>query len=147
MSVAIEQKLKELLEFAKDHTLAEVTWQEGDQKISFRRSVSEVQVAAPEVERTADEAPAAEEEAVVRSPMISTFRRTDSKNHPPFVMEGNHIKPGDRVGLVECMKIPNDVTSYCDGVIKKILVEDGAPVEYGQPLFVVRPSDTNGAQN
>jgi acetyl-CoA carboxylase biotin carboxyl carrier protein len=45
------------------------------------------------------------------------------------------------------MKIPNDVTSYCDGVIKKILVEDGAPVEYGQPLFVVRPSDTNGAQN
>jgi len=145
MTPALEQKLKDLLQFAKDHSLAEVSWQEEDQKIFFRRNLGDVEV--PFVpEASAPDAVVIEEETLVRSPMVGTFRRADSKNRPPFVMEGNHIKPGDRVGLVECMKIPNDVTSYCEGVIKKILVEDGHPVEYGQPLFSVAPSQSNGTQ-
>jgi acetyl-CoA carboxylase biotin carboxyl carrier protein len=52
-------------------------------------------------------------------------------------MEGNHVKPGDKLGLVECMKIPNDVVSLAKGKVSKILVQDGQTVEYGQPLFSI----------
>lgn len=145
MNVVIEEKLKELLQFAKDNTLAEVCWQEGTQKIFFRRNPDDVASAEAKVEEeVAAAAPPAPEEQVVRSPMVGTFRRGNSKNHPPFVMEGNHIKPGDRVGLVESMKIPTDVTSFCEGVIKEIVVDDGQAVEYGQPLFIVTPATANG---
>jgi len=146
MKPFIEQKLKELLQFAKEHALAEVSWQEGDKKIFFRRDMSKVTVSDSVNE--AEPAPlVVETDNIVRSPIVGTFRRADSKNHPPFVMEGNHIKPGDRVGLVECMKIPTVVTSFCEGMIKEIVVEDGQAVEYGQPLFIVRPGDTNGVNH
>lgn len=148
MTSFIEQKLKELISFAKEHSLAEVSWQEGTQKIFFRRNTDVVEVKPASAPDLLEETVAPVEElSVVKAPMVGTFRRADSKNHPPFVMEGNHIKPGDRVGLVECMKIPNDVTSYCEGVIKKILVEDGQPVEYGQDLFLVTPVDSSGENN
>lgn len=147
MTPFLEEKLNELLQFAKDHSLAEVSWQEGEQKVFFRRNMEEVESSAPaSIEADAAETIPEVEEAIVKAPMVGTFRRAEGKGRPPFVMEGNHIKPGDRVGLVECMKIPNDVTSFCEGVIKKVLVEDGQPVEYGQPLFVVSPIGTNGTQ-
>ena len=59
-------------------------------------------------------------------------------------MEGNHVNPGERLGIVECMKIPTDVVSYCKGQVKKIVVEDGQPVEYGQPLFVLFEEKSEG---
>ena len=78
--------------------------------------------------------------------MVGTFRRSVSKGRPPLIMLGNHIKPGDPLAVVECMKIPTDVVSYCAGEVKEILVEDGQPVEYGQPLFSILPAASAEAQ-
>jgi acetyl-CoA carboxylase biotin carboxyl carrier protein len=146
MNPTLEDKFKELLAFAKEHGLSEVSWQEGDQKISFRRTPSNDEEVESE-EPAPQKEPPVEEECVVTSPIVGIFRRSTAKNLPPLVMEGNHIKPGDRVGVVECMKIPTEVTTYCAGEIKKILVGDGQAVEYGQPLFIVTPfqsGETNG---
>lgn len=139
MDQPIEAKLKELLAFADKHGLMEMAWQENGTRIAFRRSASATVAelpAAPENDAEID-TPAAEE--IIRSPMVGKFRRSMSKDRPPVVMIGNHIKPGDRVGVVECMKIPTDVVSFCAGEIREILVEDGQVVEYGQPLFKVIP--------
>ena len=87
-----------------------------------------------------------DESLIVRSPMVGTFRRSVNKDRPPLVMVGNHIKPGDRLGVVECMKIPTDVVSFCAGEILTITVEDGQTVEYGQPLFTVSPAAEAGTE-
>ena len=145
MKPVVESKLRELLDFAHRHGLAEVAWQDKDLRISFRRGVQK-SPAAPVLETNGHNVTVVpEEELVIRSPMVGTFRRSTSKDRPPLVMEGNHIKPGDRLGIVECMKIPNDVVSYGVGEIKKIIVEDGQPVEYGQPLFLVKLHETSTA--
>lgn len=152
MNPLVESKLKELLGFAEKHGLMEVAWQDKGVKIAFRRrngklngngasSVLEVDPVSEEITDT----PVPIQEFVVRSPMVGMFRRGQGKGRPPLVMEGNHVKPGDRVGIVECMKIPTDVISYNGGEIKKILVEDGQAVEYGQPLFVLNQTGIDGS--
>ena len=138
-----EDTLRDLIQFAKKANLEELVWKDEGLKIAFRRDPSPV--AASSVE-TAAESPAEPEQPegeIVRSPMVGTFRRGMSKDRPPIMMIGNHIKPGERMGIVECMKIPTDVVSFAAGEIKQIMVEDGQTVEYGQPLFVVTP--LNGA--
>lgn len=132
---SIEEKLEELLDFAEKNGLAELSWEEEGKKVSFRRSGSAPQEEIP----TPGEIPAepVDTDVIIKSPMVGTFRRGGSKDRPPLVMEGNHVKPGDRLGIVDCMKIPTDVVSYCKGKIKKIMVEDGQAVEYGQPLFAL----------
>lgn len=139
MNPLVETKLRELLGFAEKHGLREVAWQDNGLKIAFRRGYKNGNSQVLEVEPLGDapkEVPPVED-FIVKAPMVGMFRRSLAKGRPPLVMEGNHIKPGDRVGIVECMKIPTDVISYTGGEIKKILVEDGQPVEYGQPLFAV----------
>ena len=141
MNAATEARLRELLSVANKHDLAEMCWEDGDTKIAFRRGA----VASAAEEETSDAAPdpvdATPPELIVRSPMVGTFRRNESKNNPPLIMEGNHIKVGDRLGIVECMKVPTDVVSFCAGEVKKVLVQDSQPVEYGQPLFLVTPDN------
>lgn len=139
MNSQMNEKLQELLEFAKEQGLVELVWEEGNSKISFRRDAAMAKSASAEESSPADEAaaPAGPEDIIVKSPIVGIFRRTLSKNSPPIVMEGNHVKPGDKLGLVECMKIPNDVVSLAKGKVSKILVQDGQTVEYGQPLFAI----------
>jgi len=141
-----EETLRDLVAFAKKHNLEELVWKDEDVKVAFRRDA--VPVPAPAAPTVAADAEESEDDAlVVRSPMVGTFRRSLSKDRPPVVMIGNHIKPGDRLGVVECMKIPTDVVSYAAGEILQIMVEDGQTVEYGQPLFTVSPIATeNGAE-
>jgi acetyl-CoA carboxylase biotin carboxyl carrier protein len=144
MEPVTEKRIRELLDVAKAHGLAEVSYQENGFRVAFRRSHKKVRRAAPVAAASQSGIPGgkaaiAYEGEVIRSPMVGTFRRSSSKDHPPFVVEGNHVKPGDRLGIVECMKIPNEVVSYAEGAIAKILVEDGQVVEYGQPLFTVAP--------
>lgn len=150
MTNPVEDKLQELLGFAKKHGLQEIEWRENGTKISFRRSPEAPKRPAPAPVAAADtngtpEVPS--NECVITSPMVGTFRRAGSKNGPPLVLAGNHIKPGDRVGVVECMKIPNDVLSFCAGEVKQILVEDGRPVEYGQPLFILETAENGTSEN
>ena len=77
-----------------------------------------------------------------KSPMVGTFYHSESADHPPFVIEGNHIVPGQKIGIIETMKIIKDVTSNVKGKIVKIFVKNGQSVEYGQELFQVDTADT-----
>lgn len=96
--------------------------------------------AAPE-EKT--EAPEEEDEGLVTidSPMVGTFYRSPAPSEPPFVQPGDTVEVDETVCIVEAMKIMNEVVAKFPAVIEKILVENGEPVEFGQPLFSVRPLD------
>lgn len=76
----------------------------------------------------------------VKSPMVGTFYRSPSPDKPPYVKVGDAIKPGQVVCMVEAMKLFNEIESELAGTIVKILVEDAAPVEYDQVLFLVEPA-------
>ncbi len=76
----------------------------------------------------------------IRAPMVGTFYRRPAPDKPPYVEVGDHIKPGDVVCIIEAMKLFNEIEAEVEGVIEKILVEDATPVEYDQPLFLVRPA-------
>lgn len=85
----------------------------------------------------ADTAGAAGE--LITAPMVGTFYNAPSPKDPPYVQEGDTIQPGDRVGIVEAMKMMNELEAEIGGRITKILVKNGQPVEYGQPLMIVEP--------
>jgi len=77
--------------------------------------------------------------APVKSPIVGTFYRRPSPNSPPYVEVGSSVKKGDVLCIVEAMKVMNEIESDIDGVVKKILPEDGSPVEYGETLFLIEP--------
>ena len=77
---------------------------------------------------------------IIKSPMIGTFYRSPNPESDPFVNEGDSIKVGQTICIVEAMKLFNDIESEVSGKIVKILVDDNSPVEYDQPLFEVDPS-------
>ena len=85
---------------------------------------------------TAESVPAGE---AITSPMVGTFYCAPSPKDAPYVHEGDTIQPGDRVGIVEAMKMMNEIEAEIGGRIAKILVKDGQPVEYGQALMIVEP--------
>jgi acetyl-CoA carboxylase biotin carboxyl carrier protein len=146
MSNPVDDKFHELLELAEKHGVMDVVWKEGDVKIAFRRSPAAAVAAAASAAPAEGENNSVDPHVLVKSPMVGTFRRSVTKGRPPLVMIGNHIKPGDPLAVVECMKLPTDVVSYCAGEIKEVLVEDGQPVEYGQPLFSIFPAEPVEAQ-
>jgi acetyl-CoA carboxylase biotin carboxyl carrier protein len=74
---------------------------------------------------------------VVKAPMVGTFYRSPNPGSAPFVDVGQAVKEGDPLCIIEAMKLLNEIEADCVGVIKEILVENGQPVEYGQPLFVI----------
>lgn len=77
----------------------------------------------------------------VTSPMIGTFYAAPSPGEPPFVEEGDEVEVGQVIGIIEAMKIMNEITSEHAGIIHRILVRNAQAVEYGQPLFEIRPID------
>jgi acetyl-CoA carboxylase biotin carboxyl carrier protein len=76
---------------------------------------------------------------VVSAPMVGTFYNAASPKDPPFVREGDEVHTGDVVGIVEAMKIMNEIETEFAGRIVRVMVNNGQPVEYGQPLFVIEP--------
>ena len=99
--------------------------------------------AAPAAPPAAVPAPAAaegdagQEGHVVKAPMVGTFYRSPSPDAKPFVEVGQAIKEGDTICIIEAMKLMNEIEADASGVVKAILVENGQPVEYGQPLFIL----------
>ncbi len=77
----------------------------------------------------------------VTSPMIGTYYASPSPGDPPFVQEGDEVEVGQVIGIIEAMKIMNEITSEHDGIISKILVKNAQAVEYGQPLVHISPVD------
>jgi acetyl-CoA carboxylase biotin carboxyl carrier protein len=85
----------------------------------------------------ADAAAAEAEGHTVKSPMVGSFYRSSAPGAKPFVEVGSPVKTGETICIIEAMKLLNEIEADADGVIKAILVENGQPVEYGQPLFII----------
>jgi len=118
----------------REEGLTELTVEEEGRRVTLRRSP--VREAVP----TSQEAePKVEEAELVRSPVVGTFWRRPAPGEAPFVEMGDEVQPGQVLCIVEAMKVMNEVRADRAGVIEEILVEEGQPVEYGQPLFRLRP--------
>lgn len=147
------RKLKKLIELVEESGIGELEITEGEEKVRISKSASSTQtyVTAPPVMQAASPAavepvtaplvPAAAEPLpeghVVKSPMVGTFYRTSTPGANPFVEVGQAVKAGETLCIIEAMKLLNEIESDKDGVIKAVLVENGQPVEYGEPLFVI----------
>ena len=88
----------------------------------------------------AAKAEASEDSIAIKSPLVGTFYRAASPEEKPYVMVGDTVKKGDVIGIVEAMKLMNEITSVADGVIDSIRVEDGTMVEYDQVLMTIKES-------
>lgn len=143
------RKIKKLIELIEESDIAEIEIREGEESVRINRysqNLAPVAMAAPMMAApqpaAAAAAPAAPaEEAVsghtVKSPMVGSFYRAASPESKPFVEVGQTVKAGDTLCIIEAMKILNQIESDKAGVVKRILVENGQPVEYNQPLFII----------
>lgn len=146
------RKLKTLIELVESSGIAELEINEGEERVRITRNVVAAQQAyapaaphqpapAPVVQASAvavePEKPAVAEGHVVKSPMVGTFYRSASPGSKPFMDVGQSVKSGETLCIIEAMKLLNEIESDQSGVIKAILVENGQPVEFGQPLFVI----------
>jgi len=152
------RKLKTLIDLVQQSDIAELEITEGEEKVHISRFGSStnapmmvaqgapqqmVQLPPAEPVETAAaiaaaEAAAAEAEGhTVKSPMVGSFYRSSAPGAKPFVEIGSPIKTGETICIIEAMKLLNEIEADADGVIKAILVENGQPVEYGQPLFII----------
>jgi len=147
------RRVRRLVELMKEHDLSEIDIREGQTRIQLRRGSSEpvVTLAAPRaVGPMAAAAPAAPVEpakadeshiALITSPIVGTFYMSPNPESPPFVKVADHVGPETTVCIVEAMKVFNQIQAEVSGKIQAVLVENGQPVEFGQPLFKV---DTRG---
>jgi acetyl-CoA carboxylase biotin carboxyl carrier protein len=145
------RKVKKLIELLEQSDVAEIEIHEGEESVRISRysSMIPAPAAAPAAPVAAPAAPAAaaapaepaKEPEIkghqVRSPMVGTFYRAPSPGAKVFVDEGQSVKVGDTLCIIEAMKILNQIESDKAGKVRKILVENGQPVEYNQPLFVI----------
>ena len=144
------RKVKKLIELLETSDIAEIEIKEGEEAVRISRSSSvKTTVVAPATAPAAAPAPspvaAAEEKLapqtisghVVSSPMVGTFYRSPSPSSPPFVEIGTHVKAGDVVCIIEAMKMMNQIEAEKAGIIEAILVNDGEPVEFDQPLVTI----------
>jgi len=146
------RKLKKLIDLVQKSGIAELEITEGEEKVKIVKggalSVSPgpapaaLPAAAAAASRPSAAAPSAEPEPgqegrVVKAPMVGTFYRAASPDAKPFVEVGQAVKEGDTVCIIEAMKLMNEIEADASGAVKAILVENGQPVEYGQPLFIL----------
>ena len=147
------RKLKALIDLVEKSGIAELEITEGEEKVRIAKQGSAgpaptyVHHAAPALHAPAPVAPlpaaaetasAAEPEGhPVKAPMVGTFYRSGAPGSAPFVEIGQTVKAGDTLCIIEAMKLMNEIEADASGVIKAILVENGQPVEYGQPLFII----------
>lgn len=153
------RKLKTLIDLVETSGIAELEIQEGEERVRITRSRPTAPVTAPApvshapaIERQSAapagtvpnaEAPAslAPEGHLVKSPMVGTFYRSGSPGAKPFVEIGDSVKEGVTLCIVEAMKLMNEVAAKFKCTIINVLVENGEPVEYNQPLFAVKPAE------
>ena len=153
------RKLKKLIDLVEESGITELEVTEGEEKVRIAKNpnvVAQQTYMVPQAAPVAGAAPVAmrkksvdlddledEEEDddekghVVKSPMVGTFYRSASPGSDAFVEVGSTVKVGDTLCIVDAMKLLNEIESDCAGTIKKILVDNGQPVEYGEPLFII----------
>jgi len=143
----IKKRLEELVKFMEENDLCELEIEEEGRKIKLKKytpTISEINLSQEKKESTSSEATSQKETKKenlieMKSPMVGTFYRAPSPGAKPFVEEGDIINPGDVVCIIEAMKLMNEIKAEVKGEIVKILVENGEPVEFGQPLFLIKP--------
>ena len=148
------RKLKTLIELVESSGIAELEISEGEERVRITRTAASTQqtytptlssnIAAAAPAQASTPAAAVEpaksavmEGHVVKSPMVGTFYRSASPGSKAFVDVGQSVNSGETVCIIEAMKLLNEIEADQSGVIKAILVENGQPVEFGQPLFVI----------
>jgi acetyl-CoA carboxylase biotin carboxyl carrier protein len=144
------RKLKKLIDLVEASGIAELEITEGEEKVRIAKSIAGAPMmmahapqmmhapapaAAPVAAAPAEDA--VPEGHIVRSPMVGTFYRAPSPGSKNFAEVGQSVNAGDTLCIIEAMKLLNEIESDQSGVIKAILVENGQPVEYGEPLFVI----------
>ncbi|HEY4371286.1 MAG TPA: acetyl-CoA carboxylase biotin carboxyl carrier protein [Burkholderiales bacterium] len=146
------RKLKTLIELVETSGISELEVTEGEEKVRIVKSGgapvggmmmvpaqhAPMMAAAPAAAAAPTAAPVAELAGfVVKSPMVGTFYRSSSPSSPAFADIGSKVAEGDTVCIIEAMKLMNEIPAEKSGTVTQILVENGQPVEYGQPLFVI----------
>jgi len=146
------RKLKKLIDLVQESGISELEVTEGEEKVRIAKHLATAvaapaayvasvpqAVAAPAAAApaAAPAAPAVPDGNVVKSPMVGTFYRSSAPGAKSFVEVGDSVSSGDTLCIIEAMKLMNEIESEVSGTIKAILVENGQPVEYGQPLFVI----------
>lgn len=156
-----QKELKELIDFLIEKDITEFELERGDVKVRIKRGTTEVVPSAPPeriitVQPAAvpvsqaqappaspappapEPAPPAENLHMVRSPIVGTYYESPSPGSPPFVKPGDMVEAGQVICIVEAMKLMNEIEADASGEIVKVLVANGAPIEYGQELFAIR---------
>ncbi|MBI5912067.1 MAG: acetyl-CoA carboxylase biotin carboxyl carrier protein [Betaproteobacteria bacterium] len=142
------RKLKKLIDLVQESGISELEVTEGEEKVKIVKSGGSAiaysapaptlaPTPAPVLTPTSAVAAVASQGHVVKSPMVGTFYRSPSPGAKTFVEVGDTVKSGDTICIIEAMKLLNEIECDKDGVIKAILVENGQPVEYGEPLVVI----------
>jgi acetyl-CoA carboxylase biotin carboxyl carrier protein len=147
------RKLKKLIDLVQESGISELEVTEGEEKVRIAKHYGAV--AAPPVQHYAmpaamapgaasavssmslDDEDDVPEGHVVKAPMVGTFYRSPSPGAESFVQVGQAVKEGETLCIIEAMKLLNEIESDASGVVKEILVENGEPVEFGQPLFII----------
>ena len=148
------RKLKKLIDLVEESGISELELTEGEEKVRISRQgqpffqqphqfhipqqvspvMSENKIATNE---SSAALPQIDEGHVLSSPMVGTFYRSSSPESAPYVEIGSTVKKGDTLCIIEAMKLLNEIEADRDGVIKKIMVENAQPVEFGEPLFII----------
>jgi len=150
------RKLKKLIDLVEESGIAEIELTEGEEKVRISRQPNNTQqpmqyMQMPQMQapmnQPASHIPTSATETIapiplqqghqVTSPMVGTFYRASSPDAGSFAEVGSSVKKGDTLCIIEAMKILNEIESDADGVIKNILIENGQPVEFGEPLFII----------
>lgn len=134
----MEQKdLLELIRAVSNANIADFQYEQGETKVMIRAFGRQSAVAAQEVMQPAVEqmnVPVSDAQTV-KAPLVGTFYAAPSEEAAPYVQVGDQVKKGQTLGIVEAMKLMNEIESEYDGVVVEVCVKNGAMVEYGQPLF------------
>ena len=161
-------QLERLLSFMSEHGLEEFEYAHGDLRIRLKKAIpsagaapalalpvaqavvppvaaaqapaSVPQTAPQAVSAPAPAAPAAVDEHIIKSPIVGTFYAGLSPDAGPFVRVGDHVDAGQTVCIIEAMKLMNEIEADVAGEVARVMVENGQPVEYGEPLFALRPT-------
>lgn len=149
------RKLKKLIDLVEESGIAEIEVTEGEEKVRITRTTAAQPVYSAPVQQQpavmaapaavpAEAAPTAAVPAAgpdlskaMKSPMVGTFYRAASPTSAPFVEVGQTVNAGDTLCIIEAMKLMNEIEADHSGVVKEILVSNGQPVEFGEPLFII----------
>jgi acetyl-CoA carboxylase biotin carboxyl carrier protein len=143
------KEIKELIELIRDTDVAEIEVERAGTRIRLRREKKEApavqvrEVTAAPAEQSGEALPPSAAEPVaagtVKSPLVGTFYGAPEPGSKPFVEIGDHVVKGEVLCIVEAMKLMNEIESEHSGTVAEVFIQDGQPVEYGQPLFRIEP--------